>query len=282
MSDLPFPVQIVATHGHVPAEVLPHAEDVVRRVARMAPAPILFARVSISHDEDPAVRRRVVAKASLDVNGRAVRAHIAAEHFDEALDLLQARLRRRLEILGEHRLARRRGTGVSGEAEWRHGDFPTHRPPHHPRPQASREVVSRKSYVLPLQSLEEAALDLELLDHDWVLFTWRETGQDVVLAYAEDGYRLWVPANRQPAAVAPVPWVQIDHGVPTLALREALQTLDLSGAPFVFFVDVDTGRGAVAYLRYDGHYGVVVPPERPALAAPGHETVLVSDIGGEL
>jgi hypothetical protein len=271
MSDLPFPVQIVATHGHVPAEVLVHAEDVIRGVARLAPAPILFARVSIAHDDDPAVRRRVVAKASLDVNGRVVRAHLAAEHFDEALDLLQARLRRGLEVLAEHRQARRKGTGVSGAGEWRHGDLPTHRPPHHPRPQASREVVSRKSYILPMQSLEEAALDLELLDHDWVLFTWRETGQDVVLAYAEDGYRLLVPANRHAGAVAPVPRIQIDHGVPTLALREALQTLDLSGLPFVFFVDVDTGRGTVAYLRYDGHYGVVVPPgaNRPRGARAG-------------
>lgn len=260
MSPPSFHVQVAAIHGHVPPEVLHHAEEMVRHVARVAPAPVLFARVSISHHEDPAVQRRVVAKASLDVNGRAVRAHIAAQHFDEALDLLQARLRRGLEILAEHRLARRAGTGVSDLGEWRHGDLPTHRPSHHPRPRALREVVYRESRILPARSLEEAALDLELLDHDWGLFTWRETGEDVVLAHAEDGYRLLVPGDREVAAITRLT-VQVDRGVPNTSLQGAFQVLDLSALPFVFFIDTGTGRGAVAYLRYDGNYGVVVPPD---------------------
>jgi hypothetical protein len=28
---------------------------------------------------------------------------------------------------------------------------------------------------------------------------------------------------------------------------------------FLLFVDAATGRGAVLYLRYDGHYGLIEP-----------------------
>ena len=44
-------------------------------------------------------------------------------------------------------------------------------------------------------------------------------------------------------------------------MEEALERLDAGGEPFVFFCDTDTGRGAVAYLRYDGHYGLIRPAD---------------------
>jgi hypothetical protein len=28
---------------------------------------------------------------------------------------------------------------------------------------------------------------------------------------------------------------------------------------FLFFVNAQTGRGSVIYLRYDGHYGLIEP-----------------------
>lgn len=257
-----FPVQVAATHGRVPPELLPRAEEMVRRVAHTAPAPVLFARVAIAHDEDPAVERRVVAKATLDVNGHPVRGHVAAEHFDEAVDLLQARLRHGLEVLAEHRLARRSDSGDSGPGEWRHGDLPSHRPAHFPRPPEERELVVRKSYALADETIEEAATDLELLDHDWMLFTELQTGQDAVLVRSDGTYRLLLAGADEPdIALLPFP-VVVDRQAPTLVLSEATQMLELGGAPFVFFVDADNGRGAVVYLRYDGHVGMVVPAVR--------------------
>ena len=35
--------------------------------------------------------------------------------------------------------------------------------------------------------------------------------------------------------------------------------LELSGLPFVFFVDRHTDVGCVLYIRYDGHYGLITP-----------------------
>ncbi|MET0883622.1 MAG: sigma 54 modulation/S30EA ribosomal C-terminal domain-containing protein, partial [Acidimicrobiales bacterium] len=55
--------------------------------------------------------------------------------------------------------------------------------------------------------------------------------------------------------------VQLATGPPTETVEEALERLDAGGEPFVFFCDADTGRGAVAYLRYDGHYGLIRPAD---------------------
>ena len=54
---------------------------------------------------------------------------------------------------------------------------------------------------------------------------------------------------------------------PRLTVREAAGRLEATGLPFTFFVDAGTGRGSVLYHRYDGHYGLLVPPE------PGHSPV---------
>src|SRR5690606_19588023 len=45
--------------------------------------------------------------------------------------------------------------------------------------------------------------------------------------------------------------------------------LDMTGEPYVFFEDPETGRGAVAYRRYDGHYGVIVPADEEPEAVGG-------------
>jgi hypothetical protein len=259
MTQPPFPVEVAATHGRVPHDMLARAEQVLREVSRLSPAPVLHGRVGIEHDEDPAVERRVIAKAGLNVNGRWVRAHVAAPQFDEALDLLQARLRRGLEILSERRLARRMGTGAPAPGSWRHGDMPTARPSYYPRPAAERELVRRTSYAIVGQTLQEAAIDLELLDHDWILFVETSTGQDAVLARAAHDYRLIVAGDRDPDISGSILTVERGGPVATMTLADAIQALELSGEPFLFFVDADTGRGSVVYLRYDGHYGEVVP-----------------------
>ena len=72
-----------------------------------APRPVLRITASLCRQEDPAVLRRVVAKASLDVSGRSVRAHAAAPSESEAIALLESRLHRRLHELAQRDIARR-------------------------------------------------------------------------------------------------------------------------------------------------------------------------------
>jgi hypothetical protein len=180
----------------------------------------------------------------------------------EAIDLLEARLRRRLERYAHQAEARHLRLRGKDAHEWRHGDEPTSRPPYFPRPVADRQVVRHKTFAIGEMTPDEAVFDLELLDHDFYLFRNRETGEDNVIARSEGaGYELFEPGARcslvdafaliRPSATRP----------PTITVADAEQLLDLGELPFVFFMDPRRGRGRVLYRRYDGHYGLIVPAE---------------------
>ncbi len=243
-----FELQVAAPHGGVPEDLRLYAETKVRAAAHAAPRAVLFGRVTLSQHVNPSTARPATAKASLDVSGRMVRAHVAAPGMREAIDLLEERLRRRLEILSEHLEERRSSTGVSAPGEWRHGSLPGERPDYFPRPREEREVVRHKSYELAAVTPEEAALDLELLDYDFHLFSNVKTGDEAVVYRRPD----------RTLALATIS--------PDATLDDAIERLELTGARFVFFRNAATGRGTVLYHRYDGHYGLITPAEPGAAA----------------
>ena len=69
---------VVQTHGDVNRWERDYARDKIDRLRSMVGAPVLFARVDLRIFSDPARERPADAKASLDVNGSLVRAHVAA------------------------------------------------------------------------------------------------------------------------------------------------------------------------------------------------------------
>lgn len=240
---------------------LPGAEDyAVRRVdevLRLAPEPVLAARVKLTKRSDPAVRRRILAQANLDVRGRLVRAQADGTTVTEAVDLLHDRLRRQLEKAARHWEARR-GHFPTDES-WRHGHEPTRRPGFYPRPPEEREVVRHKTYTLPRISVDEAAFEMDTMDYDFHLFTEIETGQDSVLYRTADGFRLAqleAPARNITTVVS---LTVSSQAAAELTVAEAIERLNLSGLPFVFFRDAEQDRGCVLYHRYDGHYGLITP-----------------------
>jgi ribosome-associated translation inhibitor RaiA len=261
-------VQVTVRHGHVPPGTVAYVREKVGHVLHLAPAPVLFARVTLSHDEAPDLQRPAIAKAALDVNGRPVRAHVAAATFPEAVDLLEARLRHGLEVLAEKRQARRHEPATVAPGSWRHGALPTDRPEWYPRPPEERELVRQKSFLLHERTVADAALDLDVLDQDWVVFTEATTGADAFLARVDDLHRLTMVGDRRPNGALDLDQpVEVVVGAPSLDVDTALRLLDELGDPAVFFRDGDTGRGRVVYRRYDGHYGTVTA-EATTSAAP--------------
>lgn len=255
----------VHTRGAVSRTERAYAQEKVAHLRRVAPGPVLFAKVDLTAEADPARERPAVAKAELDVNGRLVCARVAAGTMFAAVDLLEARLRQRLERLAHHEEAKhlRARQAERGEpTEWRHGDPPTHRPGYYPRPVEERELVRHKTFAVDAMTPDEAAFDLELLDHDFYLFTSAETGEECVLCRGPDG-RLELIATtpvdlpeESPVFVAPSP-----RRPAVLALEDAIGLLDLGDEPFIFFLDGASGRGRVVYRRYDGHYGLITPSD---------------------
>ncbi|OBI21913.1 integrase [Mycobacterium sp. E2327] len=260
--DLPAVLDVeVTTHGRLPGAA-EYARKKVGELGRFAHAPVLHARVRLTQHGDPAVTRRVVAQANLDVNGRPVRAQVDGVTAAEAIDRLEARLRRRLERGAEHWDAKRARLPRNDPNEWRHQSEPTHRPDYFPRPEGERRVVRHKSYSLPTCTVDEAALEMELLDYDFHLFTEAGTNQDSVLyRQGPAEYRL---AQVNPELADELAAVQLSLTVspqpaPRLTVDDAIVRIGLLGLPFLFFVDASVDRGSVVYHRYDGHYGLITP-----------------------
>lgn len=253
---------VVFARGNVSDDDRAYAQRKIERVEDLAPGPVLFARVELTAHSDPARARPAFAKAELDVDGRVVRAHAAATTVVEAVDALEARLRERLERTAHREEAKHLRFRGEDEHEWRHGQYSPPRPQYFPRPVEEREIVRRKSFALQPMTPDEAAFDLELLDHDFYLFTNLETGEDNVIVRAGPSeYELLEPAATCSLTDTAAVIRHSSFRPVAMTIDEAREVLDLSDRPFVFFLDPDNGRGHVLYRRYDGHYGLISPAD---------------------
>lgn len=261
-NELPAAFEVeVTTHGQLPGADH-YARIKIGELGRLTHEPVLHAHVRLSEHGDPAVARRVVAQANLDVDGRLVRAQVEGVTAREAVDRLEARLRHRLERTAEHWESRRGATPRGGPHEWRHQSEPTHRPNYFPRPESERRIMRHKSFSVPTCTVDEAAFEMELLDYDFHLFTEKGTRQDSVLYRGGPAEYRVAQVNPQdvddlepfelPLTVSPAP-------APRLTVEQAIERIGLLGLPFLFFVDTARERGSVLYHRYDGHYGLITP-----------------------
>jgi ribosome-associated translation inhibitor RaiA len=248
--------------GAVPESAVEFAVRKVESLLRLAPEPVLFARVRLTMTADPAAPRPAIAQVNLDLNGRMIRAQAAAPAMREAVERMHDRLRIRLERAARNWAAIRGGRSAPPPPEWRQRADPAKRA----RPAVAETddatVVRHKSAAPARQTPAEAVTEMELLDYDFYLFTEQVTGCDSVICRAPDGYRL-AQIRPQPGRLDPVDTsISVsEQPVPKLTPAAAITRLDALGEPFLFFVDSQTGRGNLIYHRYDGHYGLITPAD---------------------
>jgi ribosome-associated translation inhibitor RaiA len=249
----------VVRHGAgIDDATVAYAKEKIAVAAKAAPERVLFGRIKITHEPDPSLERPMIVSVTLDVNGHPVRAHVAARTLRDAIDLVEERTRRQLSD-ARHRIAflRRRHTGIAAPGEWRHGDEPTVRPDSFVRPPEEREVVRTKRYQLGRCTPEEAVVLMEMLDHDFHLFVDESTGSDAVVRRLPDGGSEISLAIEGEPAEGEGPPLRTGSRPPTLETASAVERLNQTDEPFLFYVDPRTARGAVLYRRSDGHYGIV-------------------------
>ena len=254
-------VVAVVTRGRVEDADVDYAVARISAVLGHVHEPIPFTRLKLTHAEDPARERPAIAHVAIDINGASVRAHVAGHEMREAADLLQQRLRDKLEHRAQHREGRRARTGIHEPGEWRHGDLPTARPSYFDRPSVERQVVRHKTFELGECTPDEVAFDMDQLDYDFHLFRELVSGEDAVLERL--GYGTYRLTRLRPTTIDAGP-VAIPLEVsalipPELSVEEATQLLDTEAVEFAFFANATTGRGNVVYRRYDGHYGLITP-----------------------
>ncbi|MFD8413732.1 sigma 54 modulation/S30EA ribosomal C-terminal domain-containing protein (plasmid) [Streptomyces sp. HUAS TT3] len=250
---------LVERRGRVPQGADRYASRKVLAALEHVGEPVLAARVKLVQAANPAVVRAASAQALVNLNGRPVRAHVAATTMYEAVDLLQARLTARLARARRHPAPAARQRGAAPTAV--RGDGDEHRPHRLHLPAAERRIVRHKSFGLASQTPEDAIFDLEAMDYEFYLFTDTATGADsIVYRDVRTGHHRVASAGGTGEPVASEPcWEASTGPVPRTSLAEARTRLELTGLPFVFFLDTATGRGSVLYHRYDGHYGLITP-----------------------
>lgn len=248
----------IVVRGPVSSDVVEYGRAKLRAIAAATKRPILGVELRLTQDRDPARAQPCHAEAFVDVDGALVRAHAAAPTTREAVDATKGRLERRLDATlarARSRLFRHRD-----EASWHHGDAAAAR---HDlgfaRAPEEREIVRRKTFAPRPESLEDALSDLESLDHDFFLFVDDRTGADALVARVDGGYSVssTAPVEHHVAAVK----TMVAARPATMTLSDAVARLDAGNDRFVFFVDAETGRSAVLYRRYDGHYGFITPAQ---------------------
>lgn len=249
------------TSGSVGEEAKVQAQQVVVRVVAALEEHVLFARVKLVWEPDPARPRPARAEAMLDLNGEPLRAHATARTMAEAVDALEYRLRVQLEHRARRRDHLHRSEGIARPGEWRHADLSPGRSPYFDRPAEERQLLRHKTFAIGELTSDEAIFDMVQLDYDFYLFVDLASGIDSLVERTDDGtYRV---TRLRPSAIELGPTAQpvelSDREVPVLGLHEAIERFGASGERHLFFADAVSGRGSVLYFRYDGHYGLITP-----------------------
>jgi ribosomal subunit interface protein len=245
----------VVLRGEMPLGVPEYTREKVAHVSRLSGQPVRGIRAVVTHSADPRIPAPFRAEVTLDVLGRSVRAQGDGTRPREAVDAVVDRLERQLVRVTEKWQERHRWLGLQEPRQRRRGAATAARSAFLPRPVEERDVLRRKTFAVVPQTVDEAAYDMEALDHDFYLFVDAATGRDVLLYHRDDGgYAV------QGLGPADVPEdVVVEPGPTELEERTARQRLDDGGEPFVFYTDPLTQRGHVVYRRYDGNYGVITP-----------------------
>lgn len=262
----------VTTGGEFPG-IAEYAQNKIGGLAHLSRRPVSYARVRLTRRHDPAVRRPVIAQANLDVSGRPVRAQVEAATAQEAVDMLESRLRRQLEHLVERWDVPR---GPDAAPPWRQDDRDARGSrslERSGRTGSAPTITRRKSYAMAPCTVDEAVTEMELLDYDFHLFTESASGTAAVVYRAgSDGYRVALVAPSLAAEVDPPagPITISAYPLPCLREQDALERLDLLDLPFLFFIDAAQGRASVLYRRFDGDYALLTPagesnPEREVI-----------------
>ena len=154
------------------------------------------AEVHFSEEKNPRITDREICEVTIEGFGHHVRCKVAApdgfaavdravEKLEQQLTRLKSRLRKRKPT------SPRRGNGLPGEAldtDLRSDD--DERPALADDAYVTRqgeEILRRKSFAITPMSVDDAVLQLQLLDHDFFFFTNTDTGRSAVLYRRHSG-----------------------------------------------------------------------------------------------
>ncbi|HLI31263.1 MAG TPA: ribosome-associated translation inhibitor RaiA [Solirubrobacteraceae bacterium] len=253
----------VTARGQVSDEQKDHARRRLASLDRHLREPVLSARVVLRAERNRRIALPARAEAELDVNGRLIRGQVAAETISQAIDQLSTHLERQLRSFIDRRAQLARRAPAPPPGEWFHGAWSPPRPHYSPKRLEERSIVRRKSYALTALDPLEALAQMLDLDHDFFLFHDAVADVDAVVYRREDGGAGLIEAASPDASQG-----RSDSLVPErsrfsgpIQIAQAVSEMNALSHRFLFFINAESGRGNVIYMRYDGDYGLIEPAD---------------------
>ena len=151
------------------------------------------AEVELSHERNPSIPEPEVAEATLFINGTVLKAGDASEDMYASIDRMSDKLERQVKRYRGRQIDRwqgqlKNGPEATGEVAQ---PFVVEE-----EEELGARIVRTKQFQMKPMGEEEAVLQLELLDHDFYVFTSADTGDINVVYRRRDGnYGLIEPAR---------------------------------------------------------------------------------------
>lgn len=170
-------------HMEVTPSLREYAVEKVGRVARLLNDHMVTSvEIELSAERNPAIEKRHVAEVTMFTKGHVIRAKEAAIDMYAAIDLVSEKLERQVQKLRTKMLDRHKAAPPAVEAA---AGTEEEREP---------SIVKRKVIEVKPMAPEEAALQMELLGHDFFVFASAENeGINVLYRRSDGDYGLIVP-----------------------------------------------------------------------------------------
>jgi ribosomal subunit interface protein len=249
----------ITARGDVDERARERARQRLADVERFVKRPILGARVVLIQESNPRISLPARAEAEIDLQGRSVRARVAAPSMEAAVDAVAERLQRHVHRYVERLVTREREPAEALVGEWSHRSWSSPRPSTFARPVQEREIIRRKSFAFGPMSVDQAADALEDLDHDFFLFHDAKTDADAIVYWRDDDLLALIEPASVQAADNRGPIHERNRFSSPIELQAAVAEMNAVSHRFLFFENAADGRGNVIYRRYDGHYGLIEP-----------------------
>lgn len=177
-------------------EAVERVEHAVRFFDRLQAVELVFGA-----ENNPRIPEPAVVELTAHTKGHHIRAQGWGADHRAALDVAVARFERQLARYKARLVSRNRRT-LRGAVPAAAASYQVEPPDGPPEPEP--RVVRTKRFTLTAMTIEDAALHLELLDHDFYLFTNMHTGRSNVVYRRKDGdLGLIEPDETPPAAPTP-------------------------------------------------------------------------------
>ena len=180
-------LQVKGKNVEVSDSIRRYAEDKLRKLDRQLHE-LTQVELELCVEKNPSIAANQVAEATIWTKGPTLRAREASEDMKASIDQLTEKLLRQV----EHARGKRRGRQVRDNGIPPGGSMSIPAD----EEEAGPRIVRTKQFSVKPMSAEEAALQLELIGHDFFVFRSDESGEINVLYRRRDGgYGLIEPSG---------------------------------------------------------------------------------------